>query len=120
MRRNQIKMRRIAILVLPLCLSAAPARALSVDDEDCRAKVYSTNVVIVVQDALSKAGLLAFPPDGRLKGPTQAAIREFRKQNGLPDSDRIDPAFLRALLGDSIQPVALRELQELCEAPPQP
>ena len=111
-------MRRIVILIVLLCLAPLSARALSVDDEDCRAKVYSTNIVTVVQDALRKAGLLATPSDGRLRGPTQAAIRTFRKQKGLPDSDRIDPAFLRALLGDSIQSVALRELQELCEAPP--
>lgn len=111
---------RSAVLVVLICLATTSARALSVDDEDCRAKVYSTNVVTVVQDALKKAGLLAIPPDGRLRGPTQAAIRTFRKQKGLPDSDRIDPDFLRALLGDSIKSVALRELQDLCEAPSQP
>lgn len=113
-------MRRIAILILVLCLSATSARALSVDDEDCRAKVYSTNVVRVVQDALKKAGVLAIPSDGRLSPPTKAAIQKFRKQKGLRESDRIDPEFLRALLGDSVEQVSLRELQDLCEAPSQP
>jgi peptidoglycan hydrolase-like protein with peptidoglycan-binding domain len=111
---------RSFILIVVLCLGATAASALSVDDEDCRAKVYSTNVVAVVQDALRKAGLLAISPDGRLRGPTQAAIRKFRKQKGLPDSDRIDPDFLQALLGDSLQSVAMHELQDLCEAPSQP
>lgn len=113
-------MRRIAILIVLLCLAATTARALSVDDEDCRAKVYSTNVVRVVQEALKKAGTLAIPPDGRLNAPTKAAIRKFRQQKGLPDSDRIDPELLRALLGDGVDQVALHELQDLCEAPSQP
>jgi peptidoglycan hydrolase-like protein with peptidoglycan-binding domain len=115
-----INMQRIAILIVLIGLSASSASALSVDDEDCRAKVYSTNVVTVVQEALKKAGLLGSPPDGRVNPQTKAAIRAFRKQKGLPDSDRIDPEFLRALLGESVAPVTMRELQDLCEAPAQP
>lgn len=103
------------LLVLALCILAAPAAARSVGDPDCRAKEYSLNVVLVVQEALRKSGHFVAPPDGLPHALTRAAIRKYRRERGLGDSDRIDPAFLRALLGDAYAVQERTELQDICE-----
>jgi peptidoglycan hydrolase-like protein with peptidoglycan-binding domain len=108
----------IAIVVLGLTASGAQAR--SVGNPDCSEKQYSTNVVVVVQDALRVAGLFKGRSDGQLQrngGPqpaTAKAIESYRRQHGLPVSGRIDLELLRALLGSDYPLAQAQELEDVC------
>jgi hypothetical protein len=74
-----------------------------------------------VQDALTKAGLFKgradgeLLPNGEVTPATEKAIMDYRRLNGLPTSKRIDPEFLRALLGKDCQLDDAKELQDLCQ-----
>lgn len=65
--------------------------------EDRAASVAGDSSVASVQRALKKRGFYAGPVDGEAGGGTRGAIRNFRAENGLGSSTRIDGPLLRAL-----------------------
>lgn len=101
-------------LGIMLIVGARAAQARSVGDEDCRAKEYSINIIRLVQEALRKSGHLTIAATGLPNKPTLAAIQRYRRENGLGDIDRIDPALLRALLGDAALE-GRTELEQICD-----
>jgi peptidoglycan hydrolase-like protein with peptidoglycan-binding domain len=113
-------MKRWAMAIAALGLAASGAHARSVGNPDCSEKQYSTNVVVVVQDALRIAGLFTGRSDGQLQRngepqpATAKAIESYRRQNGLPVSGRIDLELLRALLGGSYPLAQAQELEAVC------
>jgi hypothetical protein len=102
------------ILGAVLIVEGHAAQARSVGDEDCRAKEYSINVIRLVQEALRKSGHLTIEPTGLPNKPTLAAIQRYRRERGLGDTDRIDPALLRALLGGAALE-GRSELEQICD-----
>jgi peptidoglycan hydrolase-like protein with peptidoglycan-binding domain len=112
---------RVFVLLLLLYALVSPAMARSVANADCSEKKYSVNVVRAVQTALKDAGLFkgradgGLRPNGEVTPETEKAITDYRRLNGLPSSKRIDPEFLRALLGKEYQLDDIKELQELCQ-----
>ena len=66
------------------------------------AELPKSDVVRVVQEALTAAGQQPGPADGVMGGRTQAALDAYRAQQGLDQStDILDPATLAALLAPS-------------------
>ena len=61
------------------------------------ASVAGDSSVVSVQRALKKRGFYSGPVDGEAGGGTRGAIRNFRAENGLGSSTRIDGPLLRAL-----------------------
>ena len=112
---------RTIVLFLLLHVLASPAIARSVANADCTEKKYSINVVRAVQAGLKDAGLFKgrvdgqLLPNGEVTPATEKAISDYRRLNGLPSSKRIDPDFLRALLGKEYRLDDVKELQDLCQ-----
>lgn len=63
------------------------------------------------QERLKAAGLDPGPIDGTMGPQTQAALRIFQQQRGLPPSGTLDEATRQALLGAAVLPEAVQEAQ---------
>jgi hypothetical protein len=57
----------------------------------------SAGIQVLVQEALARRGYYAGQVDGVIGPETRSAIREFQRDNGLPETGRITPKLLRAL-----------------------
>lgn len=57
----------------------------------------SPSMQVLVQEALARRGYYAGQVDGVIGPETRSAIREFQRDNGLPETGRITPQLLQAL-----------------------
>jgi cytochrome c peroxidase/peptidoglycan hydrolase-like protein with peptidoglycan-binding domain len=63
------------------------------------------------QARLKAVGLDPGPMDGVIGSQTEAAVRAYQQQRGLPVSGQLDAATLQALLATSVGPEAVQEAQ---------
>jgi cytochrome c peroxidase len=63
------------------------------------------------QARLKAVGLDPGPIDGVIGAQTEAALRAYQQQRGLPVSGQLDAATLQALLATSVGPEAVQEVQ---------
>jgi len=92
----------VSLLIATLALAMQPAGAQSAgSNQGPPSADYSSSVSIstvrAVQLALQKAGYYVGRTDGEFTGDTRAAVKEFERDNALPQTGTITPEVLEAL-----------------------
>lgn len=107
---------RLAILVLlPLCLGAAPLSAVALTAEQIDGARFEDHkrparqgldpFIVKAQVLLSRRSISPGQIDGRDGDNLRKAVAQFRRQEGLGESDRIDRETWQRLGGDETQSV---------------